>query len=415
MDFRQAEASVREDLRRDVRAGIDRLADFADWFAADRDLLFQSVLLKRELAQDEEPAPELIQTRALEIVDQIAASYERSAPAISDRQRAVREAREQALRVTIPEGTVLQCQEVSKTFRLGGFSLRGVSFDAQLGRIRGVVGRNGNGKTTLFRLVIGELKPSSGALTFPALSPSRRGARQQIAYVPQELPRWYGSLRTNLHYAAAIHGVRGTQNTREVEYIVERLGLADDLGKAWRELSGGMKVRFALARALVWKPKLLVLDEPLANLDFIAQQVFLKDLRNLANSLRYPVSVLISSQHLHEIEEVSDDILYLKQGQVLYSGPVGQIGARRKTNAFELGGAVDLARLQRVLAGSGFKRLYHSGVSFVVTTPTSVAAPQLLRLLLDAGVQLDYFRDISHSIKGLFEEDLSERSTPPSS
>jgi ABC-2 type transport system ATP-binding protein len=176
-----------------------------------------------------------------------------------------------------------------------------------------------------------------------------------------------------------------------------------------------MKVRFALARALVWKPKLLVLDEPLANLDFIAQQVFLKDLRNLANSLRYPVSVLISSQHLHEIEEVSDDILYLKQGQVLYSGPVGQIGARRKTNAFELGGAVDLARLQRVLAGSGFKRLYHSGVSFVVTTPTSVAAPQLLRLLLDAGVQLDYFRDISHSIKGLFEEDLSERSTPPSS
>src|SRR5204863_8033249 len=126
--------------------------------------------------------------------------------------------------------------------------------------------------------------------------------------VPTDLPPWYGSLRSNLHYESAIHGIRGADNEREVDYIVERLGLTNELDRRWYELSGGYKLRFALARGLVWKPALLVLDEPLANLDFIAQQVVLKDLRHLTNSLRYPLSVFVSSQHVHEIEDVSDKL-----------------------------------------------------------------------------------------------------------
>ena len=91
-------------------------------------------------------------------------------------------------------------------------------------------------------------------------------------------------LRSNLHYEAAIHGVGRADNEREVDFIVERLGFRGELDKEWHELSGGFRLRFALARALVWKPKLLILDEPLANLDFITQQIVLNDLRHLTDS-----------------------------------------------------------------------------------------------------------------------------------
>ena len=255
-----------------------------------------------------------------------------------------------------------------------------------------------------------DLDPTEGSMEFPAIVPAGgrlRGSRvrQQIAYVPQELPRWYGSLKSNLHYEAAIHGIRGADNEREVNYIVERLGLGDELNKRWRELAGGFKLRFALARALVWKPKLLVLDEPLANLDFTGQQVVLKDLRNLTNSIRYPLAVLISSQHLHEIEEVSDDILFLRRGEVAYSGPTAGIGRDRTRNTFELGGGFDLETLQRILDGPEYLNVYHSGVSYVVKTTIDVPPARLMRRLLDANLPLDYFRDISQSTKSLFEEE----------
>jgi ABC-2 type transport system ATP-binding protein len=224
-----------------------------------------------------------------------------------------------------------------------------------------------------------------------------------MAYVPQELPKWYGPLSENLAYEAALRGIRGDANERAVQFVIERLELAEHLGKRWNELSGGFKLRFALARALVWKPKLLLLDEPLANLDFKAQQLVLRDVRELAESYRYPMAVLISSQHLHEIEAVSDDILFLRDGTVVFSGPIDQLGEARDRNTFELGTPMaegDLrARLEPIAV-----RMSHTGVSWLINTRLAVTGADLLEALLREGVQVDYFRDISRSIKQLFEQ-----------
>jgi ABC-2 type transport system ATP-binding protein len=304
---------------------------------------------------------------------------------------------------------VVEASGLGRTYRKSGFRLHGVDLSLRRGEITAVVGENANGKTTLFSLIAGEIRHDEGSLSYPLLDPGSGAevdwiaVKEQMAYVPQELPAWYGPLTDNLAYEAALRGIRGEANDRAVQFVIERLELADHLAKRWNQLSGGFKLRFALARALVWKPKLLLIDEPLANLDFRAQQVVLRDVRELADSYRYPMAVLISSQHLHEIEAVADDILFLRNGAVVFNGPIDQLGEARERNTFELGTPMDegelRARLEPVTA-----RMSHTGVSWLINTPLDITGADLLKALLREGVQVDYFRDISRSIKQLFQQ-----------
>ncbi|NJO03438.1 MAG: ATP-binding cassette domain-containing protein [Bacteroidia bacterium] len=180
-------------------------------------------------------------------------------------------------------------------------------------------------------MLAGELAPDRGERCYPGLgqeSPKQLDwfkLKMQIAYVPQDLPKWIGNLKQQLHYEASIHGLSGVTNDDAVDYIVARLGLTNHLSKRWEELSGGYKLRFALARAVVWKPRFLIIDEPLANLDVKSQVVFLSDLRSMAKSLRHPICVLISSQHIHELESIVDKLVFLRQGQVLYQGSAAEL------------------------------------------------------------------------------------------
>ena len=413
MDTGPSTSALREELQKDVSRGATRLAELASRHANDRDLVYRAVLLKRELSRAGGPPSQAQIDKGLAILDALIADQIAVGESGRANRHVVAEAsRARALAMEVPNDVVLECRGLSRTYRRGGFALTDVSLEVRYGEIIGVVGLNANGKTTLFRLIVGELRADAGVLRFPAIQPEGGSVRwsrvrQQLAYVPQDLPPWYGSLKSNLHYEAAFHGVRGADNEREVDFIVERLGLATELDKRWNELSGGYKLRFSLARALVWKPKLLVLDEPLANLDFIAQQVVLNDLRHLAGSLRYPLAVLVSSQHLHEIEEVSDKLVLMSAGHMKYFGPVDTLGAERRVNRFELAGDIELDDLRAALAGLTYQSLYYNGVAFVLTTATDVTPHVVLRRLLERNLPIQYFRDISRSSKSLLQDDGS--------
>ena len=403
---------LRDQLSTDVYGAVTAIADFADRYGGDRGLFFRALLLRRDLTLTNGLPSEQQVQEARSIISGVVDDYRRQIATqeltADARHARVEEKHSAALELQIPSEVVLACQDLTKEFRRTGFTLKNVSFELRLGEITGVMGRNGNGKTTMFRLVIGELAPTSGRISYGALAKRGRGwnhIRQQIAYVPQDLPRWFGSLKSNLHYTASVHGLRGAENRREVEYIVERLGLANELHKSWNELSGGFRLRFALGRAMVQKPKLLILDEPLANLDFETQEIVLEDLRQLTSSIWQPLAVLVSSQHVHEIEEVADNIVFLSDGEATYSGPTANIGAKRTLNRFEIGGNLDLATLQSALASEGVVSVHHSGVAFVVTTTLSVDFRDLLEQLLKANLPVDYCRDISCSTKSLFQQE----------
>ena len=285
------------------------------------------------------------------------------------------------------------------------FGLGPVDLELHTGSITGVVGENGNGKTTLLRQVAGLLDHDSGTLVHPGRSADTYAVRSTIAWIPQRNARWYGTLLQNLRFTAAVHGLKGAANTRRVEHTLHRLGLTRFKDLTWNELSSGYKLRFELARMVVWRPRLLVLDEPIANLDLQAQQLFLQDLRHPTSSRRHPVAVILSSQQLHEIEAIADRIVFLKNGQVAYSGAANAFDSDRVTNVYELKGDADRNRLLAALAPLGPVHLDDTGLLWRLTTARTVTARTVLLAVSQAGIELSYFRDISTSTRKLFHQD----------
>ncbi|MDJ0728781.1 MAG: ATP-binding cassette domain-containing protein [Crocosphaera sp.] len=309
-----------------------------------------------------------------------------------------------------PDNIVVYASNITKQYsgKVSDFKLILPELELKFGEITSLVGENGNGKTTLLRIIIGELAQSSGVLKYPVLIDLKKHnwyqIKQQIAYIPQELPKWSGLLVDNLHFAAAIHGIKGKENEDEVDFILWRLGLDKYRNATWNEISGGFKMRFALAKALVWKPKLLVLDEPLANLDVNTQLLFLQDLRYLADSLAHPKAIILSSQHLYEVESITNNIVFIKEGSVLYNGKLANFGEDREENAFELGCRLSKEELMDILEKISYTEIQIIGHhQYIVNTSRSITANDMMKLFIDHNITLKYFRDISKSTRRLFK------------
>ena len=314
--------------------------------------------------------------------------------------------------VNSSENVVFRAERITKSFKNAtySFELPPVDLKLKLGEITGIVGENGNGKTTLLRMIAGDLEADSGYLSYPlfgGVPVNWYEFRTQIAYISQHVKRWHGYLKNNLHFTAALHGLRGEENEEQVNFILHRLGLSKYENATWSEISGGYKLRFELAKALVWRPKLLIIDEPLAHLDINAQQLFLQDLRFLTNSLQYPMSVFISSQHLHEIESVSDNILFIKNGQILYNGEMKAFGTERTENIFELVSPVSIREIEAILSEIEGAKVADLGHIKIIHAPLTLTNAKFLALLSEKEVEIHYFRDISTSTSKLFKETLT--------
>jgi ABC-2 type transport system ATP-binding protein len=320
--------------------------------------------------------------------------------------------RERLQRMAPVQQEVFVGRGLAKRYRRGSFELGPLDLTLRLGEITGVVGQNAHGKTTLLRLVAGELQADEGQVEYPLLMQGDRTGRhgvhwptvkRHIAFVPQELPAWSGSLIDTLHYEAAHHGIYGEANEREVKFIVERLGLGEHLDKSWQELSGGYKMRFALARAMVWKPRLLVMDEPLANLDVKAKGVLIQDVRDLARSYSHPIAVILSSHDLHNLESVCNQMVFLSAGKVGFIGATSALGQDRSSNVFEIHTSLRLAEVKLRLRDTFVEDIREDGVNLVLSTAPSHHPEELLQLLLARGIEVRLFRDNSRSVRGLFE------------
>ena len=324
-------------------AAAELLIGLTREYKVENSLSDESIYLKMQLSDVYEPDKLLVISKQLEqltdkVVDDINKRDEDEWDRVSLRKIAL----DQYTNRVIAKKTVLESKNISYEFNDKKFKLNSVSLCLEEGQITGVVGENATGKTTLFRVLIGELLNMTGTLRYPSLNIESDAAtnwfevKKKIGYVPQSLEPWRGSLKSNLKYSASVKGIKGAANEKEVTYIIERLGLRKYLDHDWEDLSGGIKLRFQLAYTLVWKPKLLVLDEPLANLDYKSQLTLLKDIKDLSASLVEPMAVLISSQHLHEIEAVADRILFLDQGNVVYNGNTKDVGKDRIFNMYEI-------------------------------------------------------------------------------
>jgi ABC-2 type transport system ATP-binding protein len=204
--------------------------------------------------------------------------------------------------------------------RYGGtWALRECSLEVPAGHVAALVGPNGAGKTTLLNLAVGLAAPSAGAVTVlggrPAGSPA---ALDGIAFVAQDTP-----LYKTLSVADMIYVTRSLNRRFDRQYAEARL---DELGIPLKrkagKLSGGQQAQLALTLALARRPRLLVLDEPVAMLDPVARHDFMATVLAAAGG---GVSVLLSSHVLTELERVADYLILLARGRVRLAGGVDDL------------------------------------------------------------------------------------------
>jgi ABC-2 type transport system ATP-binding protein len=214
----------------------------------------------------------------------------------------------------------LEVRDLAKTYRAqrsqpAKEALRGVDLTVPAGAFFGLLGPNGAGKSTLINILAGLVSKTSGAVRICGIDPDRnpRRARRTIGVVPQELILdTFFTPREALEFQAGLYGVPRAQ--RRTEEILERVGLADKADAYARSLSGGMRRRLLVAKALVHAPRVVILDEPTAGVDVELRRSLWDYMLELN---RGGVTVILTTHYLEEAESLCDRIAIIDQGRVV--------------------------------------------------------------------------------------------------
>ena len=200
-----------------------------------------------------------------------------------------------------------------------------ISFDVARGELFGFLGPNGAGKTTTISMVSGLLRPDEGTVTLGDynLWESPRQAKRLLGLVPQEVALYEEfSAKENLFFWGGLYGVSRSELKKNVEEILQRVGLADRAREPVSRYSGGMKRRLNLAIGLVHRPQVLLLDEPTVGIDPQARNAILEIIRDIARS---GTTILFTTHHLEEAEKLCDRIAIMDHGRILQTGSVREL------------------------------------------------------------------------------------------
>lgn len=208
----------------------------------------------------------------------------------------------------------------------------GIGFTIHEGRCAALLGPNGAGKTTAIRMLTGLIAPTSGDIAFQGIGPGA-DRRSLIGFLPQ-VPAFYNWMtgREFLVYAGRLCGLSAKEAKARSGELLERVGIASAAGRKIAGYSGGMKQRLGLAQALIHRPKLLILDEPVSALDPIGR----REVMELLRGLKRETTVLFSTHVLHDAEELCDDVLIMRAGRIAIGGSISEIRNKHRQPVLSL-------------------------------------------------------------------------------
>ena len=246
---------------------------------------------------------------------------------------------------------IVSIRNLSKSYANGFQALKGVSLDIEEGEILALLGPNGAGKTTMISIVCGIVNPGGGEVTVAGHDVIRdfRQTRKLIGLVPQELTTdQFETVWNTVSFSRGLHGCK--PDPAYIEQILRDLSLWEKRDNMLRELSGGMKRRVLIAKALSHQPKVLFLDEPTAGVDVTLR----KDMWKVVERLRENgVTIILTTHYIEEAEEIADRVGVINGGRLLLVEDKDTLMRKLGRKQLILDLVEPLAQLPESLAGRG--------------------------------------------------------------
>jgi len=286
---------------------------------------------------------------------------------------------------------VISIQNLSKTYATGFLALKNVSLDIRAGEIFALLGPNGAGKTTLIGIVCGLVNPSEGRVTVGGHDIIRdfRAARDLIGLVPQELHT--DSFETVWGTVSFSRGLFGKpKNPAYIEKILKSLSLWDKKDAKIMTLSGGMKRRVMIAKALSHEPRILFLDEPTAGVDVALRKDMWQVVRELRDS---GVTIILTTHYIEEAEEMADRVGVISKGEIVLVEDKAELMRKLGKKKLTVQLQKPLDAVPDALAKYGLS-LMNDGTELVYAYDTKGERTGITALLSDLSAANIRFRDL---------------------
>ena len=300
---------------------------------------------------------------------------------------------------------IVTVSALNKTYASGFVALKSIDLEIQRGEILALLGPNGAGKTTLINIICGIVNPTSGTVTADGHDIVRdyRRARAAIGLVPQELSTdAFESVWSTVQFSRGLFGKPA--NPAHLEKTLRSLSLWDKRDSKIMTLSGGMKRRVLIAKALSHEPKILFLDEPTAGVDVELRHDMWKMVRQLRES---GVTIILTTHYIEEAQEMADRIGVISKGELLLVEDKDVL--MRKLGKRKL--VVELAApLERVPDGLSSYAAEIAGSTLSLTFDAQARAPiaAVLAALAKAGLEIVDVRTSESSLEDIFVELVQE-------
>lgn len=297
---------------------------------------------------------------------------------------------------------IISINDLQKTYASGHQALKSVNLTIADGEILALLGPNGAGKTTLISIICGLVNPSAGSVSVGGydIIKDYRKTRGLIGLVPQELTLGaFDSVWDTITLSRGLFGKK--PNPAYLDQLLKDLSLHDKKHSELRALSGGMKRRVLIAKALSHEPKVLFLDEPTAGVDVELR----KDMWKIVNKLRDSgVTIILTTHYIEEAEEIADRIGVINAGELLLVEDKQTLMSKmgKKQLVIELRDAIDtipesLQHYQLELASTGYELTYTYD-----TTANKTGITRLIKDISNAGLQLKDLQTTQSSLEDIF-------------
>ena len=293
-------------------------------------------------------------------------------------------------------------KDLSKVYDNGFEALKKINLDIKKGEIIALLGPNGAGKTTLISIICGIVTPSSGKVTVEDFDiiDDYRETRSRIGLVPQELTlELFETVFNNVSYSRGLNGKK--PNPKHIEKILKDLSMWDKKDLRLRQLSGGMKRRVLIAKALSHEPSILFLDEPTAGVDVELR----RDMWKVVEDLRKTgVTIILTTHYIEEAEAIADRVAVINQGEIIVIDKTDELlkkmGHKKLTINLqsELNKLPDKLEPYNLEIGSDKKSVNYT----YNVNAESTGITNLLKYLKDAGLKLQDLKTEQTTLEKIF-------------